>query len=506
MDADLEDSSREAGSNARAALKRASAMGAALNLGSQFGKFAGQLLYQVALSRLLAPRDFGLVAMIGPVLAFIQLFADLGLSQATVQRPRITSGQLSLLFWTNVAASALLGLITITCAPLLGSFYGEPRVVAITAASGGIFLLSGLSGQHLALLNRRMEFGKLVMIDLGAFLLSALAGLLSAEAGLRYWAIVIAQGVNSLSTCVLAWSVSHWRPGRPDAGGDWRGLVGFGANLTGFNVANYFARNLDNVLIGRFNGGYALGLYDRAYKLMLMPLSQITTPLARVAQPLLARTLGQPAMYRKAYLYTLQLVLILTYPGVLFAVVTHEQLIRVVLGDKWAGVAPIFAILGVGALFAPIGNSTGWLFVSQNRTRELLRVGAISSVLFVSAFIVGLRWGPVGVASCYIGVGIVIQGPMVLWAATRRGPVSSRDVLGALAAHLPSIIVCCSLEVALQTLMAPRLRSLLALLGMAYVAYLGTMLAVPRGRAVLAAVWRHARFALLGAGTAQGAT
>lgn len=476
----------------RVGLKRTSVQGAAISLGSQMGKFGAQFLYQILLARMLSPNDFGLVAMAVPIIAFGHLFVDLGLSQATIQRPQITQDQLSLLFWINVAGGVLLGLITIAASPFVGVFYGEARVVAITAILGAMFLMSGLSSQHLALLNRDLSFGKLAIVDMGAFLAGSAAGLLAAFEGLGYRSLLVAAGVNSLTTLILAWSLSGWRPGRPERVEGWKDIIGFGGNLTGFSVVNYFARNLDNVLIGRFNGGDALGLYDRAYTLMLTPLSQISQPFSRVALPLLARTQCEPEVYRRAYVGMLEIILLLTYPGALFAIVTRDQLIGVVLGEQWASVAPIFGILGVGALFAPISSSTGWLFVSQDRTRQMRNWGVFSSTLFVLSFIVGLPWGPVGVATCYIGVGMV-QGPVLWWAATREGPVGFRHVLGALLPHAFAGVICSAALLALQHNLPTGFLSLALLMAAGYSTFVGTLLIMPGGRGILKAVWEYGK-------------
>jgi PST family polysaccharide transporter len=219
-------------------------------------------------------------------------------------------------------------------------------------------------------------------------------------------------------------------------------------------------------------------------------------PLARVAMPLLARTRDTPALYRTAFVRTLEAVVTLTYPCVVFAVATHQQLIVNVLGEKWQGVAPIFAILGVGAFFAPIGHSTGWLFISQNRTREMRNWGVVSSLLFVTSFVVGLPWGPIGVASCYIGIGILVQGPMVLWAATRSGPIGLRDVLRALAPHALAAVMSFAVEFVLQGMLPQGLVALAILFATAYASYVGALLVMPGGRGILREFWHYGKPAL----------
>lgn len=480
----------------RTRLKAASVSGVAVNLVAQTTRFGLQLLYQVGLARLLEPADFGVVAMAAPMLAFVGLFADFGLTQATVQKPDIDAGQLTFVFWANLALSALAGLVALAAAPAIAQFYGDERVSGVVISLSATFLLGGLGAQHLALLNRRLAFARLAAIDLASFVAGAGAGLFAALHGAGYRAIVVTQLATSAASLALAWSVVRFVPGRPRWTAEARGLLGFGRDLTGFNVANFFARNLDNVLIGRFAGEVSLGLYDRAYKLLLLPLGQITGPFAKVATPLLARLQDDPEAYSRAYLRLLETVLLLTCPGVAFALVSSNLLIATVLGPQWAGVSPIFSILAIGGFFAPIGNSTGWLFVTQGRTREMRDWGVVSSALFALSFVAGLRWGAIGVAACYIAVGALIQGPMICWASTRRGPVRLRGLLGSLAPYVVALTVTLATERGLQAALPADPLSLAMLAAAAYPSFVAGLLATGSGRRALRAAQRQARQAL----------
>ena len=468
----------------RAALKEASINGLVITFTAQFARFAMQFVYQVALARLLTPHEFGLVAMASPILAFVALFADFGLTQATVQRRSISQAELSFLFWSSCTLSAILAFITAAIAPLVGWFFAEPDVTPITMALGALFLFGGVSAQHVALLNRRLAFGKLAVINLVSFAAGATVGIAAALEGMGFWAIVIGQATTSFVSVPLAWGFARWIPGRPRWIQDARALLGFGGNITAFNFVNYFARNLDNVLIGRFAGGAAVALYDRAYKLLLLPLTQINAPFTQVAMPLLAKLRDDPAAYRRAYLRMLEKILLLTYPGVVFAVCASHQLIVTVLGDRWSGVAPIFAVLGVGALFAPIGNSTGWLFITQERTREMRNWGTLSSLLFSVSFVVGLPWGAFGVAVSYVAVG-TFQGPLIWWVATRRGPVTLPQLLAALYPCAMAAATTALAEVVLGRILPVGLPSLALLFIIAYSTFLSVLACLPRGRALL---------------------
>ncbi len=407
-------------------LRGASVDGVAVNLASQLLRFGLRFTYQIVIARLLLPADFGLVALIAPVMTFISLFADLGLSQATIQHENISEEQLSFLFWVNVAAGTALAAFCVAAAPLVAHFYGDPRVDGVMIASGALLFIGGFYGQHMALLNRRMRFRALAALDLSGFGFGAVCAIAAAKAGAGYWAILANQAGVSVVTLAGAWWLAAWRPGRPGRLSDMRPLLHFGGNVTSFNFVNFFSRNSDNILIGRFAGEAALGLYDRAFKLMLLPFEQVAAPFSKVAVPLLSRSQSDPVFYRRAFRRMLQAVLLLVYPGLAFMIANSHPLVVLGLGQRWAGVAPIFAILGVDAFVAPIGNSMGWLFVSQGRTKEMRDWGIAASIMFVGCFVAGLHWGPRGVAAGYATAGL-LEILVLSRVGTRSGPLRTQD-------------------------------------------------------------------------------
>ncbi len=473
------------------ALKGAAINGVIANMLSQFLLFGLRFGYQIAIARLLLPADFGLVAMITPVLGFVQLFADLGLSQATIQMKEISQAQLSFLYWLNVAAGLLLAGLCIAVSPFVAAFYGDPRVGGVMTASAALFALGGFFSQHLALLNRQMRFRALATINLTSFVAGAACGIGAAAAGASYWAIVINQVATSLTTMVLAWSLSRWLPGRPGSLAQFKPLLEFGTNTTGFNIVNFFSRNSANVLLGRFAGELPLGFYDRATKLMLVPFQQVCAPFSSVALPLLSRTQHQPALYAQAYERMLETMLVLTYPCLAFMIVNSHALAVLALGARWAGVAPIFAILGIDMFVAPIGTSIGWLFVSQARTREMRNMGVVTSLLFVTCFVIGLHWSARGVAAGYAAAGL-IEICLLIPVVTRSGPIRTSDMLAVLAPNVFAAAIAFAAVVAVRALGLPMIAGLPAGLAAAYTSFGLALMVLPRGRRMLSEARRQA--------------
>ena len=336
-----------------------------------------QIGSMILLSRLLLPSDFGVLAMVGPIIAFTSLFQDLGLTQAVVQRSSVTQGEASALFVVSLSMSVGLATLLLLISPLISWFYGEPRTGVLTAAMGANLILVGAGSLHYALLNRRMQFGALAIIDA----LSAVGGLaVSLAFALLYhsfWALYAGNFGAALILTAGCWIATGWRPSLPRFDSRVGASLHFGASVTGFNIANYFARNLDNVLIGWRWGEQSLGLYDRAYKLLLMPLQQINNPIFRVMLPVLTQMNGEPERYRQTFLRILAQILLITLPGIAFMVGTADLVIPILLGRQWSGASPILAALGLASFLQVLNNPTGWLFLSQNLDARVPMLGHI---------------------------------------------------------------------------------------------------------------------------------
>jgi PST family polysaccharide transporter len=404
--------------------------GAAATFLAQGLRFVLQFGSQIVLAHLLSPTDFGLVAMIGPVLMLIQIFNELGLSQATIQRAEISQQELSSLFWLNVGISALLAVIMAGGASSIALFYGQPQLTPICMCLAALLVTSGLASQQIALLNRHMRFSALASIDIACSAVAVAVGIAAAWLGMGYWSLVLMQAANALTILAMAWTMSDWRPSWPRRHAGMGALLRFGGHVTGYNLINYAGTNLDSVLIGKLSGSVALGLFDRATKLVASPIWQISLPVARVAVSLLSRLRLQEDRYRRAYLRMLQGLLLATVPAVVCIAMTADHFVPLLLGQAWTQAAPIVMWLAVATIFAPLSISSYWLFLSQGRVAEQLTYVGIKTGISICALLLGLHWGALGVAQSYAAFAVLVHGSL-LWGATRTGPVGRADILRA---------------------------------------------------------------------------
>jgi len=396
---------------------------------SQLVRIAVQMASVVILSRLLAPTDFGLVAAVTPVIGFVSMFQDLGYGQAIVQRAEISQEQISSVFWTTAALGILCAIITILASPAVAWFYHDRRILFITMAASVPLLLGSLMSVPSGLLNRHLNFRGLAVSDT----LGAVSGLacatLAAYLGARYWSLIISSAVSSLVIVAGYWIFAAWKPNKPRARFVEREIGIFGANLTGFSFVNYFARNLDNVLIGRKEGSVQLGYYDRAYKLLYFPIQNINGPLYRVMTPLLSRVQEDPQRFRAMFLRGTGQLTLFTVPAMAALVAAPQDFVQLVFGARWAPVAPIFFYLGINGLLQPLSNATEWIFIALGRTAPMFRVGVLTSTLTVISFFVGLHFGgAVGLAAAYAFTEFVFKAPIQYAVVHRQGTVTAWDL------------------------------------------------------------------------------
>lgn len=374
---------------------------------SQAARQILQIGITAILARLLTPADFGVLAMVTVFTSFIALFSELGLGAALVQRKGVTEAHLSTAFWMTLLAGAALMILTMASSPLVAWFYGRDRLTPIVLVISVNFLIGATGAVPQALLQRNMEFGRLALIENGALLGSGLAAIFLAWRGWGVWSLV-GQSVVSVSlTAGLAWSLSGWRPRWLFRRSCLRELWGFSSHLLGFNVLHYAARNLDNLLIGKFLGATALGYYTLAYRLMMLPLQNVSWVLGRVLFPAFARIQTELARVRHNYIRLIRYISLLTFPMMAGMAVVAPELIRILYGNQWERAIFLVRVLCLVGLLQSVGTTVGTIYLSQGRSDIMLKWNLFFVPIVCSAILVGLRWDVEGVAVAYATVGIV---------------------------------------------------------------------------------------------------
>ena len=461
-------------------LKRRSVRGGLLILGGQAVKFGIKLGSAIAVARLLNPADFGMLAMVSPILGFLNTFNDVGFGQAIVQSPVISKNQIAALFWRNMLVSVGLAIVLSAVAPLAAKLYHEPRTTNLLTSMGGLLILGTLGLVPSALLAKDMKFGSLSLIEVVSLIVGTVITLAAAAGGLRYWSLVLGQTAISLTSAMLCFVYARWLPRLVFKAEGLGAFMRFGADLTLVNVATYFSMTADNIIVGVVAGKEQLGLYDRSYSLTIGPLNQLLAPVSRISIPLLSRVQDKPDLYKLSYWHVLRIALALTMPAMLFCVVMAKQLIPLMLGPKWLPAAPIFAWVCFGGIVAPLFSSAGWVFTTQNRTAEQMKASLATAFISVVSFAVGVPWGATGVACVSALSFTFIQTPLMLTVMTRRGAISLLELSQVLG---PFFVATVLVAVPLSLIHAPqKILAMLVLLIATYIVFVALLAVLPGGR------------------------
>jgi O-antigen/teichoic acid export membrane protein len=412
-------------------LAKKSARSGAATFAGQGAAFVIYLGTTAVLARLLVPSDFGLLAMVGPIVAFAGLFAQGGLSQATVQRAELSHAQVSTLFWINVVLGFVLCLLTAGIAPLAARFYGQPEITGITVVLATTLIISGLGVQQSALLRRHMRFEILALIKVISAIGGAGAAIATAYFSRSYWALVVQHLCALTITTALVWVFARWMPGRPRRGSGVRSLLTFGANVTASGFLAYTVRHVDKILIGWLSGPASLGLYSKAYGLLMLPIQQINWPMGSVAHPALSRLQDDPQRFRSYYRTAMSLMVSASMPLVTFALAVTEDLVLLVLGSQWSEVVPLFRALGLAAFLGTFNVATGWALLPLGLADKEFRAGIFGAIVSISAFAIGAQWGALGVALAF-SASELIKRPIQIAYAYKFTPISFKDLWSAL--------------------------------------------------------------------------
>lgn len=408
---------------------RASAtQGVLWSIAGRGGRQLLRLLVMVGLARLLAPEDFGLVAMIAVVSGFATTIADLGLVPALVSAGDLERAEEEAAFTLSVVWGTALTVLFAASSPLIALLYGEPRLIGLAVLLSLQFVLASLDAVPMARLMRDLSFDRLAIVDPTAALLAGLFGMGAAVLGLGPWSLVIFLLMLQAFT-----TLGHWLACGHSTGWHWDVAI-FGrlwnvaGGAFGFNAINYWARTFDDLAVGRVFGASPLGLYNRAYEFLLGPISEIQAVVGRVVFPSLSRMQDDQERLADAYLQVVGVISLIAFPAMAGLAVVAEEFVIGVLGRQWEGAIPLVRVFAIVGVLQSIGTTTGWLYQATGATRRMFGWGVAATTATIIAVLIGLHWDVLGVATAY-AVTVIVLLPFNLSFAGRIVGLSATRIL-----------------------------------------------------------------------------
>ena len=423
-----------------AEVSRLAVQGAGFTMLSGGAGVAIQVIATVVLARLLTPPDFGVVAMVTTFSLVLANFGLNGFTEAILQREEMNHALASNLFWINLGVGSILTAVLAAGGSLLAWFYHDATVTRVAVGIAPTIFLSSASVLHVALLKRAMRFSITSANDVAARVLSVLVSIVMGWAGMGYWALVAGSIAQVLAQAVGAWLFCQWTPGWPRRTPGTGSMVMFAFRVYGRFGINYFTWNVDNLLVGWRFGARSMGFYKKAYDLFALPTSQVTAPLTNVALSALSRFRPRSPEYRRFLLGAMG---VLAFVGMGLGAcltLTGDDLIRLLLGPKWAPTGRIFTFFGPGVGAMLLYYAHGWIHLSIGRPDRWFRWGVIEAIVTCALFLAALPWGAAGIAGAWTVSFWVLLVP-AFWYAGRPIDLQVRTILAVVWRYFVAMLV-----------------------------------------------------------------
>lgn len=361
------------------------------------------------LARILAPETFGLIALAGVFLAFIEVFLDQGFSTAIIQRQELETEHLDTAFWTNIAIGFFMTGVSITTANLIASFFHQPELAPIIRWLSLSFIISSLSAVQEAIFRRNLAFKVLAIRSMIAVIAGGVVGVSMAFMGFGVWSLVGQMLSSNLVQIIVLWWASDWRPKFRVSWRHFQHLFSFGINIVGINILNFLNRRSDDLLIGYFLGPIALGYYTVAYKILLVMTQLLTSVINNCALPVFSTMQKEPQKMRNAFYKATQLSSLIAFPAFFGVAALAPELTQIFFGEKWLPSVPVMQILAFIGVQHSVIYFNGTVMTAMSKVSWQLKLQCFNTLANIIGFTIAVRWGIVAVATAYVIRGYLIM-------------------------------------------------------------------------------------------------
>jgi Membrane protein involved in the export of O-antigen and teichoic acid len=393
---------------------------------------AVRIIVLTILARLIRPDEFGIVAAAMVVISFAEILSQIGLGQVLIKKRNLTEGDISLAHLFSIATGILFALLIIGTAPLFSGIFGIKEMHSVLTVLSIVFPINGIATVSESLIQRNLRFRIYSLIIVSSYLGYAICGIIFAGLGFGLWALVIATLANATIKSGLlvffqrhSWKLKLSRNGLKE-------LVSQGTGFSIIKIFDYLSQQIDNLIVGKWLGPAALGIYSRTFQLVATPTALIGQVFDKVLFPALALVQGKNEMIKKT-LYSGTTAISLVVPISVLLTLLSEEFIEVLLGQRWTAAVVPFSILSIGIYFRLMARFLVNMIKATGSVFNLAALQGINVVTIFLASLIGVNWGINGVSwGILISVImnyllLVIRGLKLIQADLKKFIISHRD-------------------------------------------------------------------------------
>ena len=372
---------------------------------SKYSRVFFSIFIGAVLARLLTPAEFGIVAMVSVFLSFFNLLSNFGIGPAVVQNKDLTDDEISSIFSFSILFGLFLAIIFYFSAPIIASYYHNDTILNIARVMSIAILFQSLQVVPNAINRKKLRFKEIGIISISSYVFSGIIAIILAYKGFSYYALVINSIISGLLLFVANYFLDPIKISFRIQISAIKKIARFSTFQFFFSFINYFSRNADNLLIGKYFNMSALGFYDKAYKLMMMPVQNLTHVITPVLHPVLSKHQDDKKVIYNAYYKIVQLLATIGFPLSIFLFFSATEIITIIYGPQWIESIPVFKLLALTVSIQIVLSSTGSIFQATNRTDLLFYAGLIGTVLMLSGIGYGIF---IGGNLVDVGIGLLI--------------------------------------------------------------------------------------------------
>lgn len=356
----------------------------------KYSNYVTQFIVLGVLARLVEPDKFGVLAMVVVYTGFLNLLAEGGIANAIIRFQNLDRSQESYVFWMSFIVSSILYIVTFFLAPVVAIFFKMPLLTDLVRVVGLGIVFIGLAVVPEGVLKKRLQFKKLAVSDSLPAVFSGTIAIVLAYLDFGVWALAFNILGMLFFKATLIFILSKWRPFFELKLETVYKVFSFSSYLIAFNSINYWARNADNLIVGKYLGSLSLGYYAQAYKLMMLPNQLITSVVNAVILPLMASYEDDIEKMSSLYLKVIELLSVLTFLLGIVMIFNAETMVILIWGNEWTESAPIFRILSLMTILQPIVSTAGSVFTSTGNSKLLFKLGLFNAIVMILGMLIGL--------------------------------------------------------------------------------------------------------------------
>lgn len=350
----------------------------------------------IVIARLLGPTEFGLIGMISVFIAIGTSLVDSGLSSSLIRTQDADDTDFSTVFYLNLGMSFLVYLTLFAAAPYIAGFYNQSILTNVIRLYCFSFIVSAFSSIQLAILDKEMQFRKMMLYNIPGVLIGVTTGIALGYLGYGVWSIVWMYLTIQIIQSLILWSFSKWKPTRTFSKEKMKYHYGFGYKLMLSGLLDTVFKNIYNILIGKFFSVKSLGFYERANTFNEYPVSILTSIIARVSYPLMAKMQMEKERLAVVYKQLLQFTFFITAPLMLGAAAIAKPLFLLVLGVQWLPAVPFFKIICLASMLYPIHAFNINVLKVSGRSDLFLKLEIVKKIIVVISILIAFQFGIYG--------------------------------------------------------------------------------------------------------------